>query len=357
MSGKSKQIAYYIFLTLVTLCGAAGTALLAYFGLRFSDIGSIFVLVAFCACLVLFPLHTILHEVGHVLCGTLAGMRAVSLSIGYFHFDWSKKFSFSFSLSSEASGAAALLPRNGRGVRGKLMFASVGGMLLNFIYGAVFLVLFFVLPHNLALIFFVLFAPLNLCEGLLALYPAELSAGKTDGKFALDLIKKHPDAELSLRVMTAQGALYRKTYAELPRELLFDVPAVREDSTAFLALLQLRYRALVSLGDHAAVSVILRLRSLFEYLPAAGKGEVAADLVCASRLFAEMGDLGEKFVGQARGDGIKEVALYACGQTEENEARARKAVAGIKLYGERAYLETLLALLKKKDTRPEADVG
>lgn len=357
MSGRSKRIIYYIFMAFVTLGGAAGTALLAYFGLRFADLGAIFVLVAFCVCLFLFPLHTVLHEAGHALSGTLAGMRAVSLSVGYLHFDWSKKFTATFSLSSEASGATALLPRSARGVRGKLIFALMGGALLNFIYGAVFLTLFFVLPHNLALMFFVLFAPLNLCEGLLALYPVELSAGKTDGKFLLDLIQKSPDAELSLRVMTAQGALYHKTYAELPQGLLFDVPVVREDSAAFLALLQLRYRALASAGDPEAAAAVTRLQSLFEYVPAAGRGEVAADLVCAGGLFAESAEWGEKYAGEARGDGIREVALYALEGTAENEARARKAIAGIRLYGERAYLETLLALLKKKDTRPKTDVN
>ena len=357
MSGRSKQIAYYIFLAVVTLCGAAGTALLAYFGLRFADLAAIFVLLAFCVCIFLFPLHTVLHEAGHALCGTVCGMRAVALSVGCVRFDWSKKFTATFSLSPETSGAAALLPRNSRGVRGKLIFALIGGALFNFIYGAVFLALFFVLPHSPALIFFILFAPLNLCEGLLALYPVELTAGKTDGKFALDLIKKRPDAELSLRVMTAQGALYRKTYAELPHDLLSDVPVVREDSTAFLALLQLRYRAHVSVGDPEAAAEATRLQSLFGYLPAASRGEVAADLVCASYLFPETADWGEKYEGQARGDGIREVALYAYERTEENEARARKAIAAIKLYGERAYLESLLALLKKKDTRHEADVS
>ncbi len=357
MSGRSKQIAYYIFLTVLTLCGAAGTALIAYFGLRFEDIEALFVIVAFCVCIFLFPLYTVLHEAGHALCGALVGMRVMALSVGYLHFDWSRKFTATFSLDSDVSGAATLLPRNGGGVREKLTFALLGGALFNFIYGAVFLTLFFVLPHNLALIFFVLFAPLNLCEGILALYPIELPAGKTDGKFALDLIKKRPDAELSLRVMTAQGALFKKTYAEIPRELLFDVPVVREDSAAFLAILQLRYRALLSTEDEKAADEIKRLQSLFEYVPAASRGEVAADLVCAGYLFSEMAEWGEKYEEQAHGDGIREVALYAIERTEENEARAQKAIAGIKLYGERAYLETLLALLKKKDVRPEADVN
>ncbi len=348
MSGKTKRTIYYVVEFALFLAATAGVVLLCIFFAQ-SDLD--YVLLPFVFLAESLRLPVLVHELGHLLCGLAVGLRPVSFSIGFLTVG---KGSVRFSLS-EGAGSTVMLPRGGGRVRSRIAFCTAGGALLNFVLGGALLASFFALPLHSALLFFAEFALFLLYEGVCALLPAELPAGKTDGAFLLGLLKKTPDAEVTLRVMTAQGALYKKTYSELPHELLFDVPVVREDSAAFLALLQLRYRALVSAEDPAAVSEILRLQSLFEYLPAASRGEVAADLVCAGCLFAEMGEWGQKYEEEARGDGIREVALYARERTAENAEKARAAIGGIKMYGERKYLETLLSLLEKQKHPSETD--
>ena len=67
-----------------------------------------------------------------------------------------------------------------------------------------------------------------------------LPAGKTDGLVLKELIKRTGETEIAVRVMQAQLLLQNRSAGTLPRELLFDVPVVREDSPAFIELLKLQ---------------------------------------------------------------------------------------------------------------------
>ena len=161
------------------------------------------------------------------------------------------------------------MPASSNHIRGRMIAFALGGVLMNFVYGVVFLTLYFTIPVTPALFFFELFAPLNLFEGLVALFPAGVSAGKTDGKVMLDIARHTPDSEVFLSVFVAQGMLRTKTYGEIPRGLLFDLPVVREDLWEFLALTQLRWQYLFYTGDkEGAKQQILRLESLLEYFEA-----------------------------------------------------------------------------------------
>lgn len=351
MSGKTKRIIYYIASAGLLLLAVAGVVLLAYFGARASSESAAFtvgILICFAVCLMIFPLHELLHEAGHALGGLLCGMRVLSLSFGIYRFDWRSGFSVGVQMRRDANGATAMLPRGGKKVRGKLIFSLLSGAAFNFIYAAVVLALYFAVTNHPAMLFFALFAPLNLCEGLLALYPIELPAGATDGEFALGLIKKRPEAEVALRVMTAQGMSYTQKYDELPRELLFGAPVVREDSTSFLALLQLQWRTLLCAGEDGALRPLLRLDELFDYIPEESRGEAASDFVAAAVLFGRM-DLLEKYsaLRGERGTGAQ-VAAYALDSSDEREAHAAAAAARERLRGEREYYALLISLLKNK---------
>jgi predicted RNA-binding protein Jag len=107
-----------------------------------------------------------------------------------------------------------------------------------------------------------------------------VATGKTDGETVRALVKGEPSAVVALRVLTAQGILFRQTYGELREELLYDVPVVREDDEAFPALLQLRWGYCLYRGEEAlAIRAAERIESLYDELPYTSRCDIACDLV------------------------------------------------------------------------------
>lgn len=349
MSGRTKTILYHLVSAAVFLAAAAAVVLLACFrtdGTRERATYTVGILLCFFFCLMLLPLHTVLHELGHVFGGGVLGMRVVAVSFGIYCIDWRERFSVCVLTRPDAGGATVLLPKRERGARGKLIFSLLCGAAFDFVYAAVILTLYFTVAPHPAMQFFALFAPLCVYEGIMALYPAELPAGSTDGKFALGLIKKAPEAEVSLRVMTAQGLLYTKQYGELPHELLFGAPVVREDSTAFAALLQLQWRYLYCAGE-AFAPAIERLKSVYEFLPEEGRVEVAADLVCYECVLSGEPQAGEEYRADLIGSGAAVLrGLAALDPTADNLGRAQKAAEKVRMAGERDFGLRLLEKIK-----------
>lgn len=269
MSGKTKRILYCIVTGLLIMAAMAGAIVMLYVAngasFRTPDLPLQIVWWCFLGVYILFPLNVLVHELGHLLFGFLAGMRAYSFSVNRIGlFRTGKRVRFSWNVA----GATQMFPKNGERTRGRALVFTLGGILLNVIYAAVFLILFFTAERSPALLFFELFAPLSLAEGLSALYPVELPAGKTDGAVLFGLIRRSPEEDVMLRVLRAQGILNKGSFSELPRELLFDAPVVREDNTAALSLMQLSYQKLLYEGEtELALRQMRRLKALDEYLP------------------------------------------------------------------------------------------
>lgn len=266
MSGRTKRILYTVTSVFLMLAAAAGSLLLMFFYAKSTlDYALIALVVLLCR-----VLPVLFHEVGHLLFGLTAGLRPIAVSVGWLTFGKGKvKFG-----KRDADGATLMLPKKAKHARGKLIFFALGGAVSDLAIGGVLLALFFVLPFHSALLFFSELAPFFLAEGILALLPAELSAGKTDGAVVLSHIKKTSDAEVELRVFVAHGLLYRGTFSEIPREILFNTPVVREDLPAFVGLLQLRLLWLLDRGEmEEAKKTLERLLSLEEDFPEDKLGE------------------------------------------------------------------------------------
>lgn len=267
MSGRTKRNLYRIWQCVVILAAFAGALGMLYVenGASFQTPSASLQLVLWCflAVLIVFPLNVIVHEGGHLLFGWLSGMKFASVTVGRVGlFRTGKKIRFS--RRSGYAGATQMFPKNGSCVRGRALLFSLGGVVLNVIYGVVFLVLFFRAERFPALFFFELFAPINLMEALTALYPVELPSGKTDGAFALGILQGKPEEDVALRVLQAQGILYRGVFSDIPQDLLFQAPVVREDAAAFCALMQLRWQYLFWKGDREGVlREYSRLKALF----------------------------------------------------------------------------------------------
>ena len=278
MSGRGKRILYYAITTAAGLASVACAVLTAYSAaLEWANLPSEYLAVfiaAPCTLLLLKP-GVVIHELGHLLVGACAGMKGISFSVGFINISRGKGVFFQL---SPAAGETQVIPRTSKNLRRRMMAATLGGIAMNFVVGATVCVLFFMLPKTPALVFFALLAPFQLYEGIAAVLPAELGAGRTDGALFSELRRNTAESDVFLRVLAAQGMLEKGEFSDLPRSLLFDASVVREDSAAFLSLLHLRFQYLLYLGDEGgAAQQIFRLEELSEYLPSADSAQVLCD--------------------------------------------------------------------------------
>ena len=248
-----RRRAYGAVSVFLFLCALAGLALIVLFSgvigaLTAPDgdvVGYGCALGGAALCLFFSP-DVILHEGGHILAGLCAGMRFPVVRIGRMEISRS---GVRLCSAADAAGETGIVPHGGGNMRARLFVTTLGGALFPLLYGAVVLALLCTLPLSPVLLFFALLVPFSLCNGLTALLPAELAAGRTDGGVLLGILRMDADTDASIRVLTAQGILYRGSYADIPRALLDDAPVVREDSRAFKALLFLRYEYCKFHGD------------------------------------------------------------------------------------------------------------
>lgn len=257
MSGKTKKTLYFVCDGLLFLLACA-CVVLSFFLFRFENRSPAlwdYIAAAAFALAVVLHVPTLVHEAGHLLFGKIAGM---------------KKAAFQVTMvlrRGNAAGRCEMFPKNGKHVKGKLLCFAVGGAAMNLFVGGAMLALYFSLPYHPTLFFCLLLAPFMIYEGLRALLPADLAAGKTDGAVILGALKNRPEERVMLSVLTAQGILYRQGFDSVPRDLLFSLPVVREDLPAFHALLMLRAQYFLSQNEDAAAKDVLdRLYALSEYM-------------------------------------------------------------------------------------------
>ncbi len=200
-------------------------------------------------------LPVLIHELGHLLFGLCAGMLPVSATFFFLQFGEGVRV-----VHPDFSGAVEFLPAGGRGMRARLISATAGGALLDFVFGTLLTVLTFVLPYHAMLLFTALLAPFVLYEGIRALLPADLPTGKTDGAVLMGLFLRRPEEDILARVYSAEGILRKGTFADISEEFLFETPVVREDLPAFRALLLLRMQYRIAEGrEREAQDILSRL--------------------------------------------------------------------------------------------------
>ncbi len=348
MSGYSKRIVYEIVLA-VCLSGAlAGCALLDYYAFDDCDVLSFSLATAlFVAVCLIAPLNVCLHEAGHLLFGFCAGMRFYAVSLGHLRLS---RGGAAWSFLPRHAGETQMIPKKSNGVRARTAAFALGGAILNFVYGGIFLALYFLVPVTPALLFFELFAPLNLFEGIVALFPVTLPSGRTDGEVLRGLLRKTPEAEIRLGVSKAQGLLYHGGYEALPSELLFNLPVIAEDDPAFIALLCLRWRYLYAHGDGSgAVAVLDRLQTLVDYMGEGDAASVAAERGLVLLIERDGAEISPESEGKGSADAILE--FYRGRTTRE---QAEKVIKKEFLEGERKLFLKLLdaADEKKKNFSP-----
>lgn len=279
MSGRTKRILYHIADAALFLLFDCGTFVLSlFYRVAPGDLGLAGWLAVNAALLfTVFRAPVLLHECGHALFGFFAGMKLASFRVVPF--------------GAPAAGMTAMFPKNERGVRAKFLLFTVGGAAVNLLAGGILLLVWLLLSYHPAALFCGAVSGSVLSEGIRALIPCELRAGKTDGAVLRGVLKGAPEEEIALRVLTAQGYLYRGGFAQIPKELLFSAPVVREDLPAYHALLLLQGQYLLSADEkgegQAEADEAFRRALLIEDLSEAERREFLRYLGRDERFIAE----------------------------------------------------------------------
>ena len=279
MTARQKLSIYRVAQYVLLAAALALTILLILKG----DVGAgsrVLVCALVCIAAAVLQAHYLIHELGHLVFGLLTGFCPISFAVGFVRFArFGKKVSFV--PNAAYAGACEMYPVGEKHLKGRLLFYTLGGAAFNFLFAAAGILCFLLLPASWGLLFFAALAPLNLYECVTELLPMQLPAGKTDGKFALDLVKGENGAQNTFAVFRVQSLIAKGCFADVPRSILYDVPVVREDDPAFLSLLSLRMMRSTLLNEREeALLCAERLSGLLEYLPSFEAGELAADCAC-----------------------------------------------------------------------------
>lgn len=266
-----RQRTYSVISVILFVLALAATGYFVYCGIMLVTLGGKAyqisygcVLGAAALCFLILPPDVLVHELGHIVCGTMAGMRFPVVRVGRLEFSRGR---VRYRLRPQTDGETAIVPRGAAHMKGRLLFTASGGAAFQLLYAVAVIVLVCTVTPVPAVFFFLLYVPSAIYGAVTALLPAELGAGRTDGGVIYGIVTRDAETDVALRVLTAQGILSRGGYCDIPESLLFSAPAVREDSAAFKALLFLRYSYARACGDTVrAEEAYARLCLIADYL-------------------------------------------------------------------------------------------
>lgn len=194
------------------------------------------------------PFCDVLHECGHLVAGLCCKMR-VKLS------RWRPFKSSSVSVD----------PVGCKSMRARMLATSLGGLAVNAITFALGVAALCTSAMPSA---FAALAPYSAYLLIVNAVPCE-GEGKNDGLVASELIRLTDSSRVMLAVLRAQGMVNGGVpLANIPQELLFDLPQLPEDDVNFIILTRLRAEYFSARGDAAeAEKYFDRFEQIKCYLP------------------------------------------------------------------------------------------
>lgn len=191
----------------------------------------------------------VFHELGHALFGLLSGLRG--------------KLSKSSVFSLDKPLSVGLIPRTDKNLKGRMIVTSLGGLAVNLLFIAAG-VLALSVPQIPVWISGI--AVSNISVFIDNALPAEYKTGKTDGLVVLELIRNEPPAQVMLAVLAVHAHILNGESIEtVDKNLLFNLPQIREDDASFISLTELRARYCKAVGDEENAE---KYRARFEQLKA-----------------------------------------------------------------------------------------
>lgn len=227
--------------------------------------------------LVFVLLNTVVHELCHLFVGLSQGFQPISVRFLCFSFQKCKnKVKFSFSGLGEQLGEIVLVPKRAEDLENRYVKVALAGTIGN---GVVLLlsvacVVLWGVFSRLFVDFDTLFFNLTAFSLPVSLYFVLENALPTDSDYlpsdaaVVYGIKHHTDdITVRMSLLKAQAYLYEgKTFSEIPKELLFDVPQLCEEDPTYRILLFHRYHYYLDKGEtEKALETFERLKGLSEY--------------------------------------------------------------------------------------------
>ena len=216
-------------------------------------------------------IHTIVHELGHLIFGKINSFKFSSMVIWFFK--WQKlgnKTAFSFVMFGEEAGYTEMIPTKEECVDKGFYAMTMGGLIGSVILTVLGVPALFIatLPRWLFM-FWVMLIPIGIYFIFGTLLPCSTDGILNDGAVLYHLKKQTDNSKVMVNLLKIQANLYNgKTPSEIDECLYFDLPQLAEDNPNFALLLNARYAYYLDKKDYDAVKqVTTRLLSLEEYLP------------------------------------------------------------------------------------------
>lgn len=215
----------------------------------------------------------VLHEGGHILAGSLLGMRLVSVTLfclkitlnqrGKAEVEWVNPF------LSDALGATCMYPESPENMKRRFLGYSIGGVAANAAWAVITLVLCLIFRRN-GYVWATLGMTLPYTVYLILVNGLPVfDEGRYDGALFFGLLKDEPAQLAMTHILTIQGYMAEgRAPAEIDVDLYFDLPQLREDDETFGLLHLFRYYYLMDSGqEQRAFSAVSRLEDCMEYVP------------------------------------------------------------------------------------------
>ena len=232
----------YVFCTGVTL-GSAGRGALAVL-----YVALVFVSIVVC---------DLLHEGAHIAVGVLCRMGVRPDRYRIFR-----------------TSSVNVNPLGGRHMRGRMAATCIAGVAVNLICAVAGIILLFAGGNAT---FFAIPAPYSLYLFIINAIPDDCGGAKNDGMIFLELVTNSPSSRVMVRILEIEGIVRAGTgIADVPRNMLFDLPQLPEDDINFIILTRLRYEYFLQRGDEGeAEKYLSRFNELCDYLPTEYRGQLA----------------------------------------------------------------------------------
>lgn len=210
-----------------------------------------------------FLFHPVIHELGHVLFGKIAGLKLIAFRAGIFCYAQGKlRIAF-----PAAGGECVMLPQSCEKADKKRRIFAWGGIAGSCIFFSAFIWAPFSFwlsaPVYAGLTTAALYAGYELFSNI---FPSE-GREKTDGEVLLASYQRTPESVVETSVFAAQSyVLTGKTPAEIPHEMLYGLPVISEGERAFALLTYLRLQRAILLKNKGEMRVQLsRLQDLLTF--------------------------------------------------------------------------------------------
>lgn len=277
------------YLILITLTSGAAV-LYFYFGKRSVDfeLDAIrYILFGVCAFIGFFLtrfLHTVLHELGHLIFGATQDFEFCSFRVGRLHLrrDAQHKLKVCRSAKSQYAGNLLLVSKTADHLERRYLLLSLGGP-IGSLAAAIVFSLFPIFHARINVYVYCLFGigfPISVYMLLINALPFYRFGAYTDGALIASILQKDPSVQYALRLAMIQSLLFRGTSpAELPEACFKGLPVVADNDINKLQFMIYTYARALDRGDSEEADKAIRfLEENFEDLPDLFRDSVKTDI-------------------------------------------------------------------------------